>query len=313
MVNSVPSSGTLLLGGTVTVMALTAATVYFFRKRNFCICSLFRFFKDPVTLVDPNTKYSLPLISREEVSPDTRKFRFRLPSEKHVLGLPVGQHVYLSAKVDNNLVVRPYTPISSDDDKGYMELLIKVYFKNVNPRFPDGGKMTQYLENLKIGDAIDVRGPSGLCIYEGCGRFAIRPSKNDSPNRKTYKNIGMIAGGTGITPILQVISAVLKKPNDRTKMWLLFANKTEDDILLRSEFDKMAVDNADRLKVWYTLEQPPTNWTFSSGYINSEMLENHMPPPGDDTLVLLCGPPPMINFACIPNLEKLSYRNLFVF
>jgi len=44
---------------------------------------------------------------------------------------------------------------------------IQVYFKNVHPKFPDGGKMTQYLENMKIGDYIDVRGPNGLLVYDG--------------------------------------------------------------------------------------------------------------------------------------------------
>lgn len=37
-----------------------------------------------------------------------------------------GQHIYLSARIDGGLVVRPYTPVSSDDDKGYVDLVIKV-------------------------------------------------------------------------------------------------------------------------------------------------------------------------------------------
>ena len=39
-----------------------------------------------VTLVDHNVKYALPLIEREEISHDTRRFRFGLPSSEHVLG-----------------------------------------------------------------------------------------------------------------------------------------------------------------------------------------------------------------------------------
>ena len=46
-------------------------------------------------------------------------------------GLPVGQHIYLSARVDGQLVVRPYTPVSSDEDKSYMDLVIKVKLKLV--------------------------------------------------------------------------------------------------------------------------------------------------------------------------------------
>ena len=46
-----------------------------------------------------------------------------------------------------------------------------MYFKNQNPKFPDGGKMSQYLENMDIGDFIDVRGPSGLLQYTGQGEI----------------------------------------------------------------------------------------------------------------------------------------------
>ncbi|NXY41186.1 NB5R2 reductase, partial [Ceuthmochares aereus] len=75
----------------------------------------------PVTLQDPLAKYALRLVEKEEISHDTKKFRFELPSPDHILGLPVGQHVYLSAKIDGNLVIRAYTPVSSDEIKGYVD------------------------------------------------------------------------------------------------------------------------------------------------------------------------------------------------
>ena len=80
----------------------------------------------PKLLENPEEKYSVPLIEREDISHDTRRFRFGLPSEEHVLGLPVGQHIYLTANVNKQLVIRPYTPVSSDDDKGYFDLVVKV-------------------------------------------------------------------------------------------------------------------------------------------------------------------------------------------
>lgn len=60
---------------------------------------MFQKLKGPRTLVESDKKYALKLIKRVEVSHDTRIFRFGLPSQQHVLGLPVGQHVYMSAKV----------------------------------------------------------------------------------------------------------------------------------------------------------------------------------------------------------------------
>lgn len=265
------------------------------------------------TLVNDETKIPLVLADKIEVSHDTRLFRFMLPSREHILGLPVGQHIYLSARVDGKLVIRPYTPVTSDDTKGHMDLVVKIYFKNVHPKFPDGGKMSQYLENLALGDAIDVRGPNGLLVYEGQGLFKIRPEKKSEPKEKHVKNIGMIAGGTGITPMLQLMRQVFKDPDDESNCSLLFANQTENDILVREELEEVAHDNESRMKLWYTLDRPEEDWKYSKGFVTEEMLKEHMPPPGPDTLILMCGPPPMINYACLPNLEKLGYTEDMLF
>ncbi|XP_067415408.1 NADH-cytochrome b5 reductase 3 isoform X1 [Emydura macquarii macquarii] len=271
---------------------------------------IMRLFRKPtpaITLEDPEVKYPLRLIDKEEVSHDTRRFRFALPTREHILGLPIGQHIYLSARIDGNLVIRPYTPVSSDDDKGYVDLVVKIYFKGVHPKFPDGGKMSQYLDGLKIEDTIDFRGPSGLLVYKGKGKFAIRPDKKSEPVLKTVKYVGMIAGGTGITPMLQLIRAIMKDKDDHTICQLLFANQSEKDILLRSELEEVQVQHSDRFKLWYTLDRAPENWEYSQGFVSQDLLREHMPPPQDDVLILMCGPPPMIQYACIPNLEKLGY------
>lgn len=46
-----------------------------------------------------------------------------------------------------------------------------------NERFPNGGKMSQYLDDMKIGDTIDVRGPSGRITYKGHGVFHLQEPK----------------------------------------------------------------------------------------------------------------------------------------
>ncbi|KAI1232808.1 NADH-cytochrome b5 reductase 2, partial [Lamprotornis superbus] len=261
----------------------------------------------PVTLQDPLAKYPLRLLDKEEISHDTKKFRFGLPSTNHILGLPVGQHVYLSAKIDGSLVIRAYTPVSSDETKGYVDLIIKVYHKNVNPKFPEGGKMSQYLDNMKTGDTIDFRGPNGLLVYKGTGTFLIKPNKKSEAEKKFAKHLGMIAGGTGITPMLQLIRQITNDPKDSTKCYLLFANQTENDILLRAELEDIAKRHPEQFVLWYTLDRPPKDWKYSSGFVTADMLKAHLPPPGSETLILMCGPPPMIQFACEPNLDKLGY------
>ncbi|XP_072941533.1 NADH-cytochrome b5 reductase 2 isoform X1 [Epargyreus clarus] len=264
--------------------------------------------KTLITLVDPNVKYPLPLIEREEISHDTRRFRYGLPSSEHVLGLPIGQHIHLSVKLDDDLVIRSYTPVSSDNEKGYVELVIKVYFKDVHPKFPDGGKMSQYLNNMKIGDTIDVRGPSGRLQYAENGKFLIKKLRKDPPVEIIAKKLNMIAGGTGIAPMLQLVRHICNEADDQTEMRLLFANQTEEDILLRDELEKFQKDYPCQFKVWYTLDRPNEDWKYSKGFINDEMINDHLFPPADDVLVLMCGPPPMINFACTPALDKLGFK-----
>lgn len=103
--------------------------------------------------------------------------------------------MYLSATINGELVIRPYTPVSSDDERGYFELVIKVYFANVHPKFPEGGKMSQYLDTLGIGDTVDVRGPLGKVTYLGGGD--IQYKEKSTPEIRHATDIGLIAGGTG--------------------------------------------------------------------------------------------------------------------
>lgn len=137
-----------------------------------------------------------------------------------------------------------------------MDLVIKIYFKNVHPRFPDGGKMSQYLESLKVGETIAVRGPSGRLTYEGNGKFAIKKLRNEPPQIMEVSKVNMIAGGTGITPMLQIIRHIARDKNDKTQLALLFANQTERDILMRKELEEVAKENSQQFKLWYTLDTP---------------------------------------------------------
>ena len=73
-------------------------------------------------------------------------------------------------------------------------MILQVYFKNVHPKFPDGGKLTQYLENLPIGETVDVRGPSGLLVYQTPGVLSIKPDKKSPSSNVSFKKLNMIAG-----------------------------------------------------------------------------------------------------------------------
>jgi len=260
--------------------------------------------------LDPKKKIKLVLIEKEEITHDVRRFRFSLPSAKHVLGLPVGKHISLSYNDDEGkLVSRTYTPVTSDDEVGYVDFVLKVYFPN--DRFPNGGKMSQYLNNLNIGDTMDALGPKGNMTYLGKGQFELRHGRENKELRAA-KHVGMIAGGTGVTPMYQLVKAALKDPADSTVFSLLFANQTEADILLRKELDELAA-TSERFNVWYTVDKATDGWAFSEGFISKEMIEAHLPPTGPGNMILVCGPPPMINFACLPSFEKLGMTEEMVY
>ena len=70
----------------------------------------------------------------------------------------------------------------------------QIYRKDTHPRFPQGGKMSQYLESLSLLDTIDVRGPSGRLQYLGNGEFSIKNLRKSPPTIVKVKYVNMIAG-----------------------------------------------------------------------------------------------------------------------
>lgn len=183
---------------------------------------------------------------------------------------------------------RPYTPVSSDSERGHFELLIKVY---PAPH----GLMSRHLDSLRLGETVDMRGPLGKFTYA----------------RNSYRRLNMVCGGTGITPMWQVFRAILEDPADETEISLVFANVTEDDILMRDQLDQMA-ETYDKFFVYYVLEEPPARWRGGVGYVTQPILEEHFGPPQSDYLALMCGPPPM-NKAMKTILANIGYKDDQVF
>lgn len=233
-------------------------------------------------VLSPQQWRSFKLVRKSLVSPNVYRFVFALPHHEDILGLLTGQHIALRATIQGKSVSRSYTPVSNNTDLGRLELLVKVY---------EAGAMTKHLENMKVGETIEIRGPKGAMQYS-----------------KTYaKHIGMIAGGTGITPMYQLICAICADESDKTKIRLVYANNNEEDILLRDELDNFVQQCPDKFQVHYVLAKPPSGWTGSSGFITEDVIKSHLPAASGDTKVLLCGPPPMIN-AMKKSLTNLAFK-----
>ncbi|ODQ82212.1 hypothetical protein BABINDRAFT_164028 [Babjeviella inositovora NRRL Y-12698] len=201
------------------------------------------------------------------ISKNSAIYRFKLSREDQYLDIPVGHHLACCMVLDGKDEIRYYTPISSPMDRGYFDILVKSY---------TDGKVSKKFAHLREGETVKFRGPVGRLDYV--------------PNMAT--EIGMIAGGSGITPILSVLSTIVTTPDDVTNVNLLYANETENDILLREELDEFA-EKYPGFKVNYTLTTPPANWDGETGYITKEMIRKYMPKPSAENKLLICGPPAM--------------------
>ncbi len=113
-----------------------------------------------IIALSPDNWTYFKLIEKVPLTSDVFKLKFELQSAQHVLGLAVGQHVSLqyTDTTSDKQIVRSYTPTSSNHARGYVEFCVKVYHP-LHPRFPEGGKMSQYLDRLRIGDSIEMKGP----------------------------------------------------------------------------------------------------------------------------------------------------------
>ena len=221
--------------------------------------------------LNPKEYRKFKLISKKDVSHNTRRFRYALQSADTVLGLPVGQHMmvrvpgFMDPDDAEEHVEKPYTPVSSDDQVGYFELVIKIY--------PDG-RLTPRLDAMAIGEEIEVMGPRGRITYVAPGTFNIhKPMRAEKRRLRLLeddtttatatdtvgvlagiKHVAMIAGGTGITPMLQVMMQVCKHADDDTRLYLIFGNQSIDDILCREELEALAAEH-DNVTVVFTLDQ----------------------------------------------------------
>ncbi|KAI0931100.1 hypothetical protein AcW1_001413 [Taiwanofungus camphoratus] len=226
--------------------------------------------------LDPNNFIDLELKRVEPYNHNTAKFILSLPDNQASL-MPVASCVYLrpseaapnALKDDKGkLVQRPYTPVSLPDERGELTFLVKKY---------DEGKLSKYIHELKSGEKLSIKGPIMKFQYK----------------INEFDEVGMVAGGSGITPMYQILKYALTDPSNKTKFTLIFANITEKDILLREEFEQMKKEHPDKFNIVYTVDKADASWKGYKGYVNNEMIKQHIAPPqlGNKVKIFVCGPP----------------------
>ncbi|EEA21627.1 NADH-cytochrome b5 reductase, putative [Talaromyces marneffei ATCC 18224] len=213
---------------------------------------------------------NLKLADIEVVSPDTKRYRFEFEDKEAVSGLHVASALLTKyAPPEGKPILRPYTPISDEDTPGHLDLIVKHY---------PNGAMTSHMDSMSVGQSLDFKGPLPKYPWDA--------------NKHTH--IALIAGGTGITPMYQLIRAIFKNPEDKTKVTLVYGNVTEDDILLKKELQHLENTYPQRFKTFYLLDKPPKEWTGGSGYVTKELLKTVLPEPKEENIkVFVCGPPGM--------------------
>jgi nitrate reductase (NAD(P)H) len=236
--------------------------------------------------LEPRSWKKAGLCKKQRVSWDTRIFTFQLQHEQQTVGLPTGQHLMLKIEdpsAANKSIIRAYTPISQTDRKATMELLVKVYAATNTAK---GGQMTTALDELPIGATVEFKGPIGKFRYLGRGKIALNEKE------RQVNSFRMICGGTGITPIFQVLRAVMQDPEDTLDCVVIDGNRMEDDILCRAELDTFANMRGPQCTIVHSLTKATEAWTGRRGRISKELLAEYVSP-SEGSMVLICGPESM--------------------
>ena len=185
---------------------------------------------------DSDDKFKLKVIKKHAVNHDSYLFELEFPNKDWISGLWPSGHLIFHKKIGDEDIARKYTPVSPINKKGSADFIVKIYRKH--PDFENKGKFTQYLENeVNVGDEIVCSGPVGRCKYLGDGIFH---TKGPLGHKKT--KLGLIAGGSGITPMYSIAQAAIYA-NDGLEIVFLYSNKTKDDMLCLDELNELAAMN----------------------------------------------------------------------
>jgi cytochrome-b5 reductase len=218
--------------------------------------------------LSPDEFRPLRLVSSQYETHDTRRFVFGFSDSADAYTYPLTSCVLLKYhdELQKQDVVRPYTPISISGKKGTLEILVKRYPK---------AKMGQHLHTLRPGETCEFKGPFTKLPYKA-GLFS---------------HVGMIAGGTGISPMYQLLRGIVENPADKTRVSLIYSNHSRKDLVLANELCEMQ-KTYPNFHLYLTLTQEsPKRWLGGVGRITAEMMKPFLPKPGEkNTIVLVCGP-----------------------
>lgn len=181
---------------------------------------------------------------------DCVSIAFKVPSElRDTFRFAAGQYVTLRAMVDGEDVRRSYSLCSTPYSNEW-----RVAVKRV-----DDGVFSAFANTkLKVGDAIDVMPPDG--------RFCFEPTKHEK------RHVFAIAAGSGITPMLSIITSVLEREPQST-VTLVYGNRRVRDIIFKEQLEDLRDRFLSRFQLIHVLSQEPQDSPLSNGRIDEKKIE----------------------------------------
>jgi ferredoxin-NADP reductase len=170
-----------------------------------------------------------------------------------------GQFFTLVADIDSRPVRRAYSA-SSAPGASRLEVTVKLV---------GGGRFSTHVHgNLRAGDRLSVRGPSGA--------FHVDPA--------AAHEVVLVAAGSGVTPVMSMIRALLAASGTR-RIALLYSNRGEEEVIFADELLRLEKENPERLSVTHVLTRE--RGRLDAAGVRSWLTELR---PSDDARYYLCGP-----------------------
>ena len=212
-----------------------------------------------VAKTQPNT-YSGTLVELERLSTTTVRISVEIPN-RNELAFLAGQYVNIA--VPDTEVTRSYSFSNAPDDP-LLSFLVKL---------TPGGAMSTFLtDRAAVGDHISFTGPHGSFFL-----------------RETDRPVLLLAGGTGLAPILSILRKMRTEANHR-QAHLIYGVSTDADVV---ELDTLA-EIASGLAhfTWNYCVADPATSAANTGYVMRLLAPEHLH--DGDVAIYLCGPPPMV-------------------
>jgi ferredoxin-NADP reductase len=203
-------------------------------------------------------------------------------------GHVAGQHVDIRLTAEDGYVAQRSYSISSP--AGYDQRL------QLTVERVDGGEVSPFLlDELRVGDGIELRGPIG-------GYFTWSPL-GAAP-------LMLIAGGSGIAPLMAMLRT-RAQGSSRSRARLLYSSRSERHILFRRELDGMQEADSGFALTHTLTREARSGWAGERGRIGRAMLERRAFEPRERPDIFVCGPTPFVD-AIADHLVALGHEELSV-